>query len=117
MIAVELVSDPATLVVKQSSSGVQRKRDFHSQMTHAFRDDVTVRHWLFRRVSVVKEALEESRFLCFFGTTCVDLGTRLIDTSTDELETQSAKPLHVEITPLLPPPLSYQSRTAASTDC
>ena len=117
MIVVELVSDPAMLIVKYSSSGVQRICYFHSQMTHAFRDDVTVRHRLFRRVSVVKEALEEGRFLRFFCTACVDLSTRLIDTSTDELETQSAKPLHVEITPLLPPPLSYQSRTAASTDC
>lgn len=86
-------------------------------MTHAFRDDVTVGHRLFRRVSVVKEALEEGRFLRFFCTACIDLSTRLIDTSTDELEFQLAKHLHVEIKPLLPRPLSYRSHIAASTDC
>ena len=68
-------------------------------MTHAFRDYVTVGHWLFRRVSVVEEALEEGRFLRFFGTARVNMSTRLVDASADELEIQLEKPLHAEMDP------------------
>ena len=118
VIVVEVVSVPAILEKWMHNwDSASPSTEPNSQVANTFRDDIVIRHWLWRRVLVLQESFQHRNFLSFACLAGIHLGTHLVYASTDELDSkihELAKEIKYKRSPR---PKFCQSHTSASNDC